>query len=168
MEREPAMVSKILDRQILEDLVRKCLEMEKVSETSDIWRIYEATENTQVKGLLFDLKVESEHHLHVLIDVADEIGMEVDEGRLERKAEENSLLKEGMDLRDVLTQLKRHDQNCQDFYGRISDSLSRSAIDGLDEETVEQVAERFRYLSDYEERHIEKLADEIRNMEAPL
>lgn len=159
------MVSKILDVKILEDLVQKCLEMEKISETSDLWKIYEATENTEVKGLLFDLKIDSEHHFHELVDVAEEIDMDVSEDDLQRKAQRKSLIKEGMDLVDVLSQLKRHDENCKDFYSRIAESLRRSMLDDVD---TESIADKFTYLSNYEERHIEELEKQIQKLQSPL
>ncbi|MBS1262884.1 MAG: hypothetical protein MAG715_00048 [Methanonatronarchaeales archaeon] len=159
------MVTSIPDREILVDLVQRAVEMERIAETSDIWKVYDATEDEKVKALLFDMKVQSEHHLHVLLGVAGEIGLDVDVDELERRAEQNRLIKEGMDLVDVLKKLRQHDMNCRDFYMRIAESLEASSLEDVDSESV---AERFEYLSEYEDRHVERMSEQIERLQSSL
>jgi len=159
------MVSSIPDKEILRDLVNRALHLEKIAETGDIWRVYDATEDEGVKGLLFDMKVQSEHHLHVLLEVAEEIGLEVDETELEQKSEERRLIRQGMDLVDVLQQLRKHDKNCADFYKRVAAALRKTDLEDIDEE---ELAERFDYLARYENDHIQEMSEHIDRLQGPL
>lgn len=159
------MTSEIPDVGVLRNLVDRAIGLESVSETSDIWRVYDRTEDEDVKGLLFDMKVQSEHHLHSLMDVAREIGMDVDLEELERRRERDRLIREGMDLVDVLEQLRMHDRNCKDFYERVASALRRSDIEGVDEDSI---ADEFEALAGYEEVHIERMEERINRLQSPL
>lgn len=148
----------IRDARVVKNQVYDAIKLEKVQKIGKAQVIYESTEDRDLKGLLYEFKLEEEAHLSTLMGLAEDLDMEVDLGRMEEQIWEARLHGENMRLCEELEVLRRQEVNCRDFYERLSRSIDTGAIDTIDAARVADTMER---LAEEEREHLEGLEKDL-------
>lgn len=152
-------------KEVLRDFLIDALSLEKAYEGEALWTIYRSLPEEgyeDLKDLVFDTKIRSTAHYYAFLDIAEELGIELEPGELDLSLDGESLLKEGMELEEVLKKLRHHEETSRDFYARLASSIEETEFEETDKEDI---LERLERIVEEEKRHADGYGEALKALE---